>query len=132
QLGDVSLVATLTPGHTRGCTTWTARIEDGGTVRDVVFVCGLVVSPFKLTNNAVYPAVAEDARRSIARLRDMKADVMLGAHGFWFDLTGKAKRIARGRVPNPFVDPGELGRHLDEVEKDLDEALTAQERQRPP
>jgi metallo-beta-lactamase class B len=130
QLGDVSLVATLTPGHTRGCTTWSARIEDGGTVHDVVFVCGLVVSPFKLTNNAVYPAVAEDARRSIARLRAMKADVLLGAHGFWFDLTGKAKRLARGRVPNPFVDPGELGRHLAEVEKDLDEALAAQERPR--
>ena len=130
QLGDVSLVATLTPGHTRGCTTWSTRIEDAGTVRDVVFVCGLVVSPFKLTNNPVYPAVAEDARRSIARVRALKADVFLAAHGFWFDLTGKAKRLARGRVPNPFVDPGALGRHLDEVEKDLDEALAAQERPR--
>jgi metallo-beta-lactamase class B len=130
ELGGVSLVATLTPGHTRGCTTWSTRIEEGGTVRDVVFVCGLVVSPFKLTNNPVYPAVAEDARRSIARVRALKADVFLAAHGFWFDLTGKAKRLARGRVPNPFVDPGALGRHLDEVQKDLDEALAAQERPR--
>jgi metallo-beta-lactamase class B len=130
QLGTVSLVATLTPGHTRGCTTWSTRIEDGGTAHDVVFVCGLVVSPFKLTNNPVYPAVSEDERRSIARVRALKADVFLAAHGFWFDLTGKAKRLARGRVPNPFVDPGALGRHLAEVEKDLDEALAAQERPR--
>lgn len=130
ELGDVSLLATLTPGHTRGCTTWSTRIEDGGTARDVVFVCGLVVSPFKLTNNPVYPAVAEDARRSIGRVRALKADVFLAAHGFWFDLTGKAKRLARSRVPNPFVDPGALGRHLAEVEKDLDEALAAQERPR--
>ena len=130
QLGDVSLLATLTPGHTRGCTTWSTRIEDGGTARDVVFVCGLVVSPFKLTNNPVYPALAEDERRSIARVRALKADVFLAAHGFWFDLTGKAKRLARSRVPNPFVDPGALGRHLAEVEKDLDEAHAAQERPR--
>ncbi|HEY1907589.1 MAG TPA: subclass B3 metallo-beta-lactamase, partial [Myxococcaceae bacterium] len=130
ELGGVSLVATLTPGHTRGCTTWSTRIEEGGSAHEVVFVCGLVVSPFKLTNNPVYPAVAEDERRSIARLRSLKADVLLGAHGFWFDLTGKAKRLARGRVPNPFVDPDELGRHLAEVEKDLDQALAAQERPR--
>jgi metallo-beta-lactamase class B len=134
RLGGVTMTATLTPGHTRGCTTWSTRVEEGGPAHDVVFVCGLVVSPFKLTNNPVYPAVAADARRSIARLRSVPADVMLAAHGFWFDLTGKAARLAqarkRGDGANPFVDPGELTRHLDEVDRDLDEALGAQERER--
>jgi metallo-beta-lactamase class B len=135
KLGDLTLTATLTPGHTRGCTTWWTRVEEGGRTYDVVFLCGLTVSPFKLTNNPVYPAVADDARRSIARLRSMQADVMLGAHGFWFDLTGKAARLVkarRSRGPNPFVDPGELTRHLDEMSRDLDQALAAQERPRPP
>ncbi|HZJ54758.1 MAG TPA: subclass B3 metallo-beta-lactamase [Myxococcaceae bacterium] len=135
QLGDVTLTATLTPGHTRGCTTWSTRIEEGGRTYGALFVCGLTVSPFKLTNNPVYPAVADDARRSIARLRSLRADVMLAAHGFWFDLTGKAARLARARrrhAPNPFVDPAELGRHLDEMTRDLDQALSAQERPRAP
>ena len=135
KLGDVTLTATLTPGHTRGCTTWSARIEEGGRTYDVAFVCGLTVSPFKLTNNPAYPAVADDARRSIAKLRTLHADVMLGAHGFWFDLTGKAARLAQARRsqgPNPFLDPGELGRHLDEMTRDLERALDAQERPRPP
>jgi len=136
RLGDVTLTATLTPGHTRACTTWSTRVEEGGRTLDVIFVCGLVVSPFKLTNNPVYPAVAADARRSITRLRSLRADVMLAAHGFWFDLTGKAARLAharkRGDGANPFVDPGELGRHLDEVERDLDASLAAQERARAP
>jgi hypothetical protein len=60
---------------------------------------------------------------------------MLGAHGFWFDLTGKAARLAQARrshAANPFIDPGELGRHLDEMTRDLDQALDAQERPRPP
>lgn len=133
ELGGLSLTATLTPGHTRGCATWSARIEEAGRTYDVVFLCGITVSPFKLTNNPVYPEVAVDARRSIARVRSLPVDVMLAAHGFWFDLTGKASRLARARrsgAANPFIDPGELGRHLDELERDLTEALAAQERER--
>jgi len=135
ELGGLSLTAILTPGHTRGCTTWSTRVEEGGRTYDVVFVCGLTVAPFKLTNNPVYPAVAADTRRSIARLRAQHADVMLAAHGFWFDLTGKASRLAQARrtgATNPFVDPGQLGRHLDEVERDLAESLAAQEHERAP
>src|ERR1700732_2895750 len=37
-LGGTTLVAHLTPGHTRGCTTWTATIEDGGRAYDVVII----------------------------------------------------------------------------------------------
>ena len=136
HLGGLSLTATLMPGHTRGCTTWSTRVEEAGRTYDVVFFCGLTASPFKLTNNSVYPAVAADARRSIARARSLRADVMVAAHGFWFDLTGKAARLAqarkRGDAANPFVDPGQLGRHLDELERDLDQALAAQERERSP
>lgn len=58
----------------------------------------------------------------------MHADVLLAAHGFWFDLEDKAARQKAG--PNPFIDPNELGRHLTEVEQDLEQALQAQERQR--
>jgi metallo-beta-lactamase class B len=135
RLGDLTLTATLTPGHTRGCTTWSARIEEAGRTYDVVFLCGLTVSPFKLTNNPVYPAVVTDVRRSIARVRSLPVDVFVAAHGFWFDLTGKAARLARARktgAANPFVDPGELARHLDELERDLAESLEAQERARSP
>src|SRR5580704_17791509 len=32
RLGDVVLVAHLTPGHTKGCTTWTMKVHDGGRV----------------------------------------------------------------------------------------------------
>jgi metallo-beta-lactamase class B len=132
QVGDLALTAILTPGHTRGCTTWSTRVVDGPRTLDVVFVCGLVVEPFKLTNNPVYPGVVGDARRSLARLRTLSADVMLAAHGFWFGLVWKARRLARSREPNPFVDPGELGRHLAEVERGLDRAVAAQERPRAP
>ena len=38
KLGGVSLVAHLTPGHTRGCTTWTMKVQDGGKSYDVVIL----------------------------------------------------------------------------------------------
>src|SRR5690242_10532684 len=36
SLGGMTLVAHLTPGHTRGCTTWTLKVSDGGRTYDVV------------------------------------------------------------------------------------------------
>ena len=52
-----------------------------GQTYDVVFVCGLVICPFKLTNNPTYPAVAADVAAVDHQLRPLRADVMLGAHG---------------------------------------------------
>jgi metallo-beta-lactamase class B len=129
ELGGVSLTAHLTPGHTKGCTSWSMRVNEGGKDYDVLFLCGLTASLYKLTNNAQYPNIAEDVRDTLRRLRGMRADVMLAPHGFYFNLEGKAARQRAGN-PNPFVDPGELGRHVSEMEKDFEQALQAQERQR--
>jgi len=38
-LGGTTLVAHLTAGHTRGCTTWTMKAQDGGKTFNVVFAC---------------------------------------------------------------------------------------------
>jgi metallo-beta-lactamase class B len=128
-LGGVSLTAHLTPGHTKGCTSWSMRVNEDGKNYDVLFLCGLTVSSYKLTNNNNYPNIVQDARETLRRLGGMHADVVLASHGFYFDLEGKAARQKAG-APNPFVDAGELGRHIAEMEKDLEETLQAQERQR--
>lgn len=129
ELGGVQLTAHLTPGHTKGCTSWSMRTSDGGRDFDVLFVCGLTVSPYKLTNNDQYPNIVQDVRGTLQKLRGMHADVMLAPHGFWYDFEGKAARQKPG-APNPFVDPIELQRHVTEMEKDLEDALKAQELQR--
>jgi metallo-beta-lactamase class B len=87
------------------------------------------VSLYKLTNNTEYPSIVADARESLKKLRGMHADVLLASHGFWFDLERKAARQREG-APNPFIDPGELGRHLTDMEEDLEQAFEAQEHQR--
>src|SRR6476660_4338600 len=40
-LGGATLVAHLTPGHTRGCTTWTTTAQEAGKTYNVVFGCSL-------------------------------------------------------------------------------------------
>jgi metallo-beta-lactamase class B len=129
ELGGVSLTAHLTPGHTKGCTSWSMRVNEAGKDYDVLFLCGLTASLYKLTNNDKYPNIVEDERNTLQKLRGMHADVLLASHGFYFDLAGKAARQKAG-TPSPFVDPTELGRHVAEMEKDFEEALQAQERQR--
>jgi metallo-beta-lactamase class B len=129
ELGGVSLTAHLTPGHTKGCVSWSTRVHEDGKDYDVLFLCGLTASLYKLTNNDQYPNIVEDERSTLAKLRGMHVDIMLASHGFYFDLAGKAARQKPG-APNPYVDPAELARHVVEMEKDLEQALLAQERQR--
>lgn len=129
ELGGVSVTAHLTPGHTKGCTSWSMRVNEAGNEHDVLFLCGLTASLYMLTNNDKYPNIVEDERETFQKLRGTHADVLLASHGFYFDLAGKAARQKPGAA-NPFIDPGELGRHVTEMEKDFEEALHAQERQR--
>src|SRR5206468_7263888 len=51
-LGGTTLVAHLTPGHTRGGTTWTMKAGDAGKTYDVMFGCSLR-APEKLTPQIV-------------------------------------------------------------------------------
>ena len=59
-LGGTTLTAHLTPGHTRGCTTWTMRIPEGGRTYDVLIACGGLQEDARLVNNKNYPEIAED------------------------------------------------------------------------
>ena len=52
KLADTVLTARLTPGHTKGCTTWTLKVQDGGKPYDVVIVGSPNVNPgYKLVGN---------------------------------------------------------------------------------
>src|SRR5579862_3653111 len=63
-LGDAVLTARLTPGHTKGCTTWTMKARDNGKVYDVVIVGSPNVNPgYKLVKNPLYPQIADDYTR---------------------------------------------------------------------
>lgn len=104
-LGGTVLVARLTPGHTKGCTTWTMKVTQDGKTYDVVIVGSPWVNPgYKLVHNSAYPRIAEDYERMFRVLKSLPCDIFLGAHGSYFDMEEKYARMKQGGA-NPFVDP---------------------------
>jgi metallo-beta-lactamase class B len=104
-LGGVTLVAHLTPGHTKGCTTWTMKVTDGGRTHDAVIICSPNVNAgYKLVGNAQYPEIAADYERQFGILKSLPCDIFLGAHGNYFDLEAKYARWLAG-ARDAFVDP---------------------------
>ncbi len=105
-LGGVTLTAHLTPGHTKGCTTWTMVTEDGGLGYNVVIAGGVRPNPNEtLVGNPAYPQISEDFRKAFRTLKSLSADVFLAVHGSWFRLPEKAIARAKGLSANPFIDP---------------------------
>lgn len=108
QLGDTTLTAHLTPGHTRGCTTWTMPVVEAGMAHTVVFYCSTSVALNRLAPLPQYPGIVEDYRHSFEILSTLEADVFLANHKDFFKLWEKRARQTPG-TPNPFIDKAELG-----------------------
>jgi metallo-beta-lactamase class B len=105
RLGDVVLVAHLTPGHTKGCTTWTMKVREASKVYTVVIIGGPNVNPgYKLVKSSVYPTMAQDYELTFRTLKSLPCDVFLGAHAGFFDMDEKFARMKAGDA-NAFVDP---------------------------
>ncbi len=97
SLGGVTLVARLTPGHTRGATTYTMKVTEDGASYDVVFFSSL------RAGGRVSPAIAAELERAFSVVRALPCDVPLGDHPAEYDMQAKYARLASS-APNPFID----------------------------
>ena len=105
RLSDTILTAHLTPGHTKGTTTWTTVVKEDGKSYNVVIVGSPNVNAgYKLVNNELYPQIAYDYQRMFQVLKALPCDVFLGAHGSYYGMEAKYARMKEGG-PNPFIDP---------------------------
>ena len=126
ELGGVTMVARMTPGHTKGCTSWTMKIKDGERQYDVVFVGSTSAPGYKLVNNAGYPGIVADYEKTFRLLKSLPCDVFLAAHGQFYNMLEKAKLAEQGKTPNPFIDPEGYRRYLDASEKSFRKLLASQ------
>jgi metallo-beta-lactamase class B len=126
RLGDAVLVARLTPGHTKGCTTWTMTVTEARKPYNVVIVGSPNVNPgYKLVHNDKYPQIAEDYERMFRVLKSLPCDIFLGAHGGYFNMDEKLKRKKDGE-PNPFIDPEGYKQFVAEKEQEFHAELAKQ------
>jgi len=101
-LGGATLTARLTPGHTRGATTWTFKAGSF----DVVVVSSASILDYRFVGKESYPGIAADFERTFAVLEALPVQIFLAPHGGFFDLAGKRERAASGMgLRNPWVDP---------------------------
>jgi len=105
SLGGTVLTAHKTPGHTKGCTTWTLKVNDAGKALNVVVVGSPNVNPgYVLVGNAKYPNIVQDYEQTFKVLKALPADVFLGAHGDYYGMPAKFAEMKAGGA-NPFIDP---------------------------
>ena len=126
ELGGVRLVARVTAGHTRGCTSWIVPVEDSGRDLTAVSICSLTVLPgARFHENPTYPGIARDFERSFATLRGIEADVFLASHAEFFDMAAKRARLEKGEGANPFIDPAGYRAYVERAERRYTERLAA-------
>ncbi len=125
RLGDVVLVARLTPGHTKGTTTWSMKVRDGGRSYDVVIIGSPNVNPgYKLVGNTAYPRIAGDFEKTFQVLKSLPVDYFLGAHGSYFDMERKVTQMGNAR--SPFIDPEGYRAYVSDRERAFRAALARQ------
>jgi metallo-beta-lactamase class B len=105
DLGGATLTAHLTPGHTKGCTTWTMQLQEGGRTLNAVIIGSPNVNPgYILVGNQNYPQIAQDYVKTFQVLKALPCDLFLGAHGAYFGLKAKYEKMKAGGG-NTLIDP---------------------------
>jgi metallo-beta-lactamase class B len=123
-LGGVTLVAHLTPGHTRGCTTWTTTAQEGGRAVNVMFGCSLR-PPAVIT-----PDVTAEFARAFKTVHALPCDVQLGDHGAQYGMQEKYAKLKEG-APNPFIEPSSCTQEAELGEAMLNAQLEEQKQAAP-
>jgi len=126
-LGGVTLTAHLTPGHTRGATTWTMDVKDGETTRHVVFFSSASINDgTRLVNNPLFPDYVREFEATFEKLRALPCDIFFAPHGGQFAMAEKFARLERNEKENPFVDPAGWKRLIGGAEKAFHDQLAAE------
>jgi metallo-beta-lactamase class B len=130
SLGGTTLVCHLTPGHTKGCTTWTMDVKEEGKIYHVLFFGSTtVLDAVSLMNNTKYPNIVDDYVGTYQKLKTLPCDVFLAPHASFFGLAEKAENLERGGNPNPFVAPAAYRTFISRAESEFRERLQREQKQ---
>lgn len=126
KLGDTILVAHITPGHTKGNTTWTMKVVEQGKMLDVAILGSVTMNPgYELVHNKTYPTIARDYQQTFDKLKSLPCDLFLGSHGMYFDLPEKYAAMKAGKA-NPFIDSAGYQRYIRLKEQEFQTELAKQ------
>ncbi len=124
KLGGFTLTANLTPGHSRGCTSWGATVHDGGKAYDALVFCSATVAANRITDPVQYEGIVADYRKTFAMTKTMHVDIPLAPHPEFFQLLQKSEKAkADPSAANPFVDRTAFPALMTKLEADFERTL---------
>lgn len=115
QVGDVTVTALATPGHTPGSMSWTWRSCESDHCADIVFASSLTplaAGDYRFSAPANRSAAAR-FRETFQRLRSQPCDILLTTHPGASDGEAKLAKLLQDRDPNPFIDPRACAAYAD-------------------
>ena len=116
-------MAHLTPGHTKGSTSYTFDIAEGGRIYHVLIAnLGTINPGTVLLHNYEYPDIAGDYAQTYRILRVLPCDIFLTSHASQFGLFSKY-RPGMAYDPERFLDHGIYLRVIDRQENAFLEQL---------
>lgn len=123
ELPGIELIAHLTPGHSRGCTSWGTTASAYGDNYEVLVFCSATVAANRITPPLQYEGIVEDYRATFAKTKIMRVDVPLAPHSEFFDQLGKAAKAKADTSQNPFIDPGAFRPFIERLEAAFETTL---------
>ena len=124
-LGNVTLTAHITPGHSRGCTSWTMPVVQDGQSYQALFFCSATVAANRLVGPPQYEGIVADYRKTFAKTRDWAPDIFLSNHPEFFGMAEKQEKLAAGD-PLAFVDKSGFPTFIRTMESWFEAALEKQ------
>lgn len=125
EQGGITMTAKVTPGHTRGCTSWSMNLEHGGKSQEVLFFCSASVAANRLVGPPQYEGIVADYRKTFAMTKDWKPDVFLSNHPHFFGFKAKRKNLLAGD-PLAFVGNEEFPKFIAKMAVDFEAGLEKQ------
>lgn len=129
RVGPLALTAHVTAGHTPGCTSWAIPVQHGERRLLAVSICSLSLLPFmSFVEPESYPGIRSDFERSFETLRSLPADIFLGSHGSFFDMSRKLRERESASDPvAPFIDRKGYLEYIDRAEERFRRELADQQ-----
>lgn len=122
-LPGIELVAHLTPGHSRGCTSWGTTASAKGENYEVLVFCSATVAANRITPPLQYEGIVEDYRTTFVKAKAMRVDIPLAPHPEFFGLLDKAEKAKADKSQNFFVDPGAFQPYIARLETAFETTL---------
>ncbi len=130
RLGNTEILCLHTPGHTMGTVSFFFSVEENGKRYRAGMFGGAGTNQLKkdfLTDQNLSLLQRGHFLKSIERLRGQQVDVFVGNHS-WNNRTPQKYQISLTATENPFIDPTEWSKFLDQCEKKMLNIITEESR----